>query len=136
MTCISEFNGVASGAVQPWKTTAMFGVPLTNKTEQHRMEPLVGRFGHHRRLAEIFGFRQRDALTCEFISKGTFDESITHNRDSIPKALPLHDIEASLMDDQRYPDVDRAECAVHRQRPARFDQRGLPGGGSRHRVWH
>ena len=46
-----------------------------------------------------------DALTCEFIAKGTFDDSITHNRDSIPEALPLHDLEARLMDDQRYPDL-------------------------------
>ena len=46
--------------------------------------------------------RARKALTCEFIAKGTFDDSITHNRDSIPKALPL-DVEARLMDDQRFP---------------------------------
>jgi hypothetical protein len=49
-------------------------------------------------------------LTCTFIEKGTFDESITHDRDAIPSVLPLEAVEQRLMDDQRFPALTGSEA--------------------------
>jgi hypothetical protein len=44
-------------------------------------------------------------LQCDFIAKGTFDDSVTHNREAIPEVLPLEAIESRVMNDQRFPDL-------------------------------
>ncbi len=106
MTCISEFNSVASGAVAALENDGYVwrAIDKQNGTATEWNISWVD----SDTTAGWLNFAVSgagDGRNCEFIAKGTFDESITHNRDSIPKALPLHDIEARLMDAQRYPDL-------------------------------
>ena len=106
MTCISEFNSAASGAVAALENDGYVwrAVEQQNGTATEWNLSWVD----SDTTAGWLKFSVSGAdenLNCEFIAKGTFDESITHNRDSIPKALPLHDIEARLMDSQRYPEL-------------------------------
>ncbi len=49
-------------------------------------------------------------LSCEYIAKGAFDDSITHNRDSIPEVLPLEAVESRLMNQQRFPALQGDEA--------------------------
>lgn len=49
-------------------------------------------------------------LNCEYISRGTYDESVTHNRDSIPNALPLHSMVERLRSTQRFPHLTNDEA--------------------------
>lgn len=51
-----------------------------------------------------------DTLECEYIAKGTFDDSITHNRESIPEVLSLEAVEARLMSQQRFPALQGTEA--------------------------
>ena len=104
MTCISEFSGVASGAVTAlendgyvWRAVDQQNGSATEWNISWVDSDTTAGWLHF----SVSG--DSGDQTCTFIAKGTFDESITHNRDSIPKALPLHDIEARLLDAQRYP---------------------------------
>ena len=106
MTCISEFSGVASGAVTAlendgyvWRAVDQQNGSATEWNISWVDSDTTAGWLHF----SVSG--DSGDQTCTFIAKGTFDESITHNRDSIPKALPLHDIEARLLDAQRYPDL-------------------------------
>ena len=106
MTCISEFSGVASGAVTAlendgyvWRAVDQQNGSATEWNISWVDSDTTAGWLHF----SVSG--NSGDQTCTFIAKGTFDESITHNRDSIPKALPLHDIEARLLDAQRYPDL-------------------------------
>ena len=106
MTCISEFNSVASGAVTALENDGYVwrAVDQQNGTDT---EWNISWVDSDTTAGWLHFSVSGDASdqTCTFIAKGTFDESITHNRDSIPKALPLHDLETRLMDAQRYPDL-------------------------------
>ena len=106
MTCISEFSGVASGAVTALENDG-YVWRAVNEQNGTSTEWNLSWVDSDTTAGWLkFAVSGSDgALTCEFIAKGTFDDSITHNRDSIPEALPLHDLEARLMDDQRYPDL-------------------------------
>ena len=42
---------------------------------------------------------------CDFDSKGVYDDSVSHNRDFIPKVLNLSNIEARLLDSNRFPEL-------------------------------
>ncbi len=42
---------------------------------------------------------------CDFDSKGVYDDSVSHNRDFIPKVLNLSKIETSLLDYNRFPEL-------------------------------
>lgn len=111
MTCISEFNSAASGAVAALENDGYVwrAVDQQNGTATEWNLSWVDSDTTAGWLKfSISGADEN--LNCEFIAKGTFDESITHNRDSIPKALPLHDIEARLMDSQRYPELTGPEA--------------------------
>ena len=106
MTCISEFSGVASGAETAlendgyvWRAVDQQNGSATEWNISWVDSDTTAGWLHF----SVSG--DSGDQTCTFIAKGTFDESITHNRDSIPKALPLHDIEARLLDAQRYPDL-------------------------------
>ena len=104
MVCLDEFSGVASGAVTALENDGYVWRAVNEQngtaTEWNLSWVDSDTTAGWLKFA-VSG--SEGALTCEFIAKGTFDESITHNRDSIPKALPLHDVEARLMDDQRFP---------------------------------
>ncbi len=111
MSCISEFNSAASGAVAALENDGYVwrAVDQQNGTSTEWNLSWVD----SDTTAGWLKFSVSGAgenLNCEFIAKGTFDESITHNRDSIPKALPLHDIETRLMDSQRYPALTGPEA--------------------------
>lgn len=111
MTCISEFNSAASGAVAALENDGYVwrAVDQQNGTATEWNLSWVDSDTTAGWLKfSVSGTDEN--LNCEFIAKGTFDESITHNRDSIPKALPLHDIEARLMDSQRYPELTGPEA--------------------------
>ena len=104
MSCLSELSGVASGAVSAlendgyvWRAVNKQNGTTTEWNLSWVDSDTTAGWLHF----AVSG--SAGALTCEFIAKGTFDESISHNRDSIPEALPLHDIESRLMDAQRYP---------------------------------
>ncbi len=105
MTCIDEFSGVASGAVTALENDGYVwrAVDKQNGTSTEWNLSWVDSDTTAGWLHFSVSGDGSEALTCEFIAKGTFDESITHNRDAIPKVLPLHAIEARLMDDQRFP---------------------------------
>ena len=45
---------------------------------------------------------------CDFDSKGVFDESISHNREFIPKVLNISNIESRLSDSSRFSDLSGA----------------------------
>ena len=118
MGCISEFSGAASGAVSALENDGYVwrAVSKQNGTSTEWNLSWVD----SDTTAGWVNFAvsgSAGALTCEFIGKGTFDESVSHNRDSIPKTLPLHDIELRLMEAQRYPALTGAE--------ALFTQSGL-----------
>ena len=106
MTCISEFSGVASGAVTALETDG-YGGRAVDQQNGSATEWNISWVDSDTTAGWLHFSVSGDSgdQTCTFIAKGTFDESITHNRDSIPKALPLHDIEARLLDAQRYPDL-------------------------------
>lgn len=42
---------------------------------------------------------------CDFDSKGVYDDSVSHNRDFIPKVLNISNIESNLLDSNRYPEL-------------------------------
>jgi hypothetical protein len=107
MACIDEFSGVASGAVTALENDGYVwrAVDEQNGTFTEWNLSWVDSDTTAGWLHFSVSGGGSEALACEFIGKGTFDESITHNRDSIPKVLPLHDIETRLMDDQRFPDL-------------------------------
>ena len=42
---------------------------------------------------------------CEYITRGMYDDTVGHNRDSIPEALSLAKMETRLMDQSRYPEL-------------------------------
>ena len=50
------------------------------------------------------------ALTCEYIAKGAYDESVSHNRDAIPEALPLESMVERLRHAQRFPELTGEEA--------------------------
>ena len=105
MTCIDEFSGVASGAVTALQNDGYVwrAVDHQNGTATEWNLSWVDSDTTAGWLHFSVSGGGSEALVCEYIAKGTFDESITHNRDAIPKVLPLHDIESRLMDDQRFP---------------------------------
>ena len=106
MTCISEFSGVASGAVTALENDG-YVWRAVDQQNGSATEWNISWVDSDTKAGWLHFSVSGDSgdQTCTFIAKGTFDESITHNRDSIPKALPLHDIEARLLDAQRYPDL-------------------------------
>ncbi|MGB0516445.1 MAG: SAP domain-containing protein [Poseidonia sp.] len=107
MACIDEFSTAASGAVTALQNDGYVwrAVDHQNGTSTEWNLSWVDSDTTAGWLHFSVAGGGSEALTCEFIAKGTFDESITHNRDSIPKVLPLQDIEARLMDAQRFPDL-------------------------------
>ena len=42
---------------------------------------------------------------CNYLDKGSYDEEISYNRDSIPSTLNLSSMESRLMDNSRYPQL-------------------------------
>ena len=50
------------------------------------------------------------ALNCEYIAKGAYDESVSHNRDAIPEALPLESVVERLRNEQRFPELTDEEA--------------------------
>ena len=107
MACIDEFSTAASGAVTALQNDGYVwrAVDHQNGTSTEWNLSWVDSDTTAGWLHFSVAGGGSEALTCEFIAKGTFDESITHNRDSIPKVLPLQDIETRLMDAQRFPDL-------------------------------
>ena len=107
MACIDEFSTAASGAVTALQNDGYVwrAVDHQNGTSTEWNLAWVDSDTTAGWLHFSVAGGGSEALTCEFIAKGTFDESITHNRDSIPKVLPLQDIETRLMDAQRFPDL-------------------------------
>jgi hypothetical protein len=105
MNCMSEFRSVASGA-----TTALDGngyvwraIDAPNGTSTAWNISWVAGDGSAGWLHFSVAGQDANDLTCEFIGKGTFDDSITHDRDAIPSVLPLEAVEERLMNDQRFP---------------------------------
>jgi hypothetical protein len=45
---------------------------------------------------------------CDFDSRGTYDESISHNREFIPKVLNISNLESRLSDSNRFSDLSGA----------------------------
>ena len=105
MACIDEFSGVASGAVTALENDGYVwrAVDKQNGTSTEWNLSWVDSDTTAGWLHFSVSGGGAETLACEFIGKGTFDESVSHNRDSIPKVLPLHAIETRLMDDQRFP---------------------------------
>lgn len=59
----------------------------------------------------LFGVSGGDEnVDCEYLGRGAYDESVTHNRDSIPDALPLHSMVERLKATQRFPHLTGDEA--------------------------
>jgi hypothetical protein len=111
MECLPSFNSVASGATSAlnndgyvWRaTTSQNG----SKTEWNLSWVATDSTAGWLHFA-VSG--NEGDLVCDFLGKGAYDDSITYDREAIPLALPLHDVEARVMDDQRFPDLTGADA--------------------------
>jgi hypothetical protein len=107
MTCLSEFSGDASGAVTALENDGYVwrAVDTKNGTATEWNISWVAYDSTAGWLRFAVSGDEPDALTCTFLAKGTFDDSITYDRDAIPKVLPLEAIEQRLLNDQRFPSL-------------------------------
>ena len=107
MECLSEFNSVASGATSAldnggyvWRAVNDLNGSITEWNLSWVATDSTAGWLH-------FGVSgsSADDLVCDFIAKGAYDDSITYDREAIPSALPVHDLESRVMDAQRFPSL-------------------------------
>ncbi len=112
MTCLSEFSGDASGAVTALENDGYVwrAVDSKNGTATEWNISWVAYDSTAGWLRFAVSGDETDGLTCTFLAKGTFDDSITYDRDAIPKVLPLEAIEQRVMNDQRFPALTGPEA--------------------------
>ena len=107
MTCLDNFSSTASGAVTALENDGYIwrAVDAQNGSATDWNISWVATDATAGWLLFSVSGTVAEGLTCEYIAKGTFDDTVAYNRESIPEVLPLHDIEARLMDAQRFPSL-------------------------------
>ena len=112
INCIDEFGSAASGANAAlddggyiWRAQN----ELNGSATEWNVSWVATDSSAGWLLFSISGEVNED-LNCEYISRGAYDESVTHNRDSIPDALPLHDMVERLRVTQRFPQLTGDEA--------------------------
>lgn len=107
MTCLDNFSSTASGAVTALENDGYIwrAVDAQNGSATDWNISWVATDATAGWLLFSVSGTVAEGLTCEYIAKGTFDDTVAYNRESIPEVLPLHDIESRLMDAQRFPSL-------------------------------
>lgn len=107
MTCLDNFSSTASGAVTALENDGYIwrAVDAQNGSATDWNISWVATDATAGWLLFSVSGTVAEGLTCEYIAKGTFDDTVAYNRGSIPEVLPLHDIESRLMDAQRFPSL-------------------------------
>jgi hypothetical protein len=105
MTCIPEFNIEASGAVEALESHDGYVWRAVDAKNGSATDWNISWVGNDNAagwlLFSVAG--SVDDLTCTFLAKGIFEDTMTHDRDAIPEALPLEAVEQRIMDAQRFP---------------------------------
>jgi len=105
MTCVSEFSVEASGAVEALDSRDGYVWRAIDAINGSATEWNISWVANDNSagwlLFSVAG--SVDDLTCTFIDKGIFDDTVAHDRDAIPEVLPLEAIEQRIMDAQRFP---------------------------------
>ena len=105
MTCVPEFSVDASGAVEALDSRDGYvwrAIDTNNGSEtEWNISWVANDNSAGWLLFSVAG--SVDDLTCTFIDKGIFDDTVAHDRDAIPEALPLEAVEQRIMDAQRFP---------------------------------
>ena len=105
MTCVPEFSLDASGAVEALDSRDGYvwrAIDTNNGSEtEWNISWVANDNSAGWLLFSVAG--SADDLTCTFIDKGIFDDTVAHDRDAIPEALPLEAVEQRIMDAQRFP---------------------------------
>jgi len=111
MTCMEEFRSVASGATTALDENGYIWRALNQKNGS-ATEWNVSWVATDSTAGWVLFSVAGDAanLECEYLSKGAYDDSVTHNRDSIPEALPMEQLESRLMNQQRFADLTGDEA--------------------------
>lgn len=107
MTCLPTFNSAASAAVTALENDGYVwrAIDHINGTATEWNVSWVATDNTAGWFKFAVSGEDEANLQCDFIAKGTFDDSITHNREAIPEVLPLEAIESRVMNDQRFPDL-------------------------------
>ena len=105
MTCVDEFSLDASGAVEALDSRDGYVWRAIDTNNGSATEWNISWVANDNSagwlLFSVAG--SVDDLTCTFIDKGIFDDTVAHDRDAIPEALPLEAVEQRIMDAQRFP---------------------------------
>ena len=105
MTCVPEFNIEASGAVEALESQDGYVWRAVDAKNGSATDWNISWVGNDNAagwlLFSVAG--SVDDLTCTFLGKGIFEDTMTHDRDAIPEALPLEAVEQRIMDAQRFP---------------------------------
>jgi hypothetical protein len=111
MTCMDEFGSEASGATTALDQNGYVWRALNQKNVS-ATEWNISWVATDNTAGWVLFSVSGDAsnLQCEYLSRGAYDDSVTHNRDSIPEVLPLEQLEARLMNQQRFADLTGEEA--------------------------
>ena len=111
MTCMDEFGSEASGATTALDQNGYVWRALNQKNGS-ATEWNISWVATDNTAGWVLFSVSGDAsnLQCEYLSRGAYDDSVTHNRDSIPEVLPLEQLEARLMNQQRFADLTGEEA--------------------------
>ena len=103
MTCMDEFGSEASGATTALSENGYVWRALNQKNGS-ATEWNISWVATDNTAGWVLFSVTGDAssLQCEYLSRGAYDDSVTHNRESIPEVLPMEQLEARLMNQQRF----------------------------------
>ena len=103
MTCMDEFGSEASGATTALSENGYVWRALNQKNGS-ATEWNISWVATDNTAGWVLFSVTGDAssLQCEYLSRGAYDDSVTHNRESIPQVLPLEQLESRLMNQQRF----------------------------------
>ena len=103
MTCMDEFGSEASGATTALSENGYVWRALNQKNGS-ATEWNISWVATDNTAGWVLFSVTGDAssLQCEYLSRGAYDDSVTHNRESIPEVLPLEQLESRLMNQQRF----------------------------------
>ena len=112
MVCLDDFSSAASGAVTALENDGYVwrAVDALNGTATEWNISWVATDSTAGWLVFSVTEASDGGLDCEYIAKGTFDDTVAYNRESIPEVLPLHAVEDRLMNSQRFPALTNSEA--------------------------
>ena len=103
MTCMDEFGSEASGATTALSENGYVWRALNQKNGSATEWNISWDATDNTAGWVLFSVTgDASSLQCEYLSRGAYDDSVTHNRESIPEVLPLEQLESRLMNQQRF----------------------------------